>query len=136
MISSILNNQPSIRRNAIPPLAKAWLLTGFFLTFNWASGYAEPILDKAYHFLKVGRVDSAISIYQAYLSSHPTSMQAELAMSEIAMRRFDYPTARAILERALAQHPDSPEISATLGRLFQLWSNAPNGKVADNTFGK
>jgi Tfp pilus assembly protein PilF len=133
MISSILNNQPSNRRNAIPPMAKACLLTGLFLLCNLDNGYAEPVLDQAYHFLKVGRVDSAVSIYQAYLGSHPTSMQAELAMAEIAMRRFEYPTARAILERALAQHPNSPEVSATLGRLFQLWSNAPNGKVADNS---
>ena len=97
------------------------------------ASYADPILDKAQHFLQAGRVDAASSIYQSYLAEHPTSIPAELAMAEINRRRFDYPKARFILEKALAQHPGSPEISATLGRLFQLWSNAPSGKMADNS---
>jgi len=114
-------------------LANAGLLAGVIFFTSLSKGYADPILDKAYQFLQAGRVDAATSIYQAYLSQHPTSMRAELAMAEISMRRFEYPKARAILEKALAQHPDAPEISATLGRLFQLWSNAPSGKSSDGS---
>ncbi len=133
MIASILNNKPLKRFKPLLKLAKTCLLTGMLWSCSLSNAFAEPVLDKAYQFVKVGRVDAASSIYQAYLGEHPTAMQAELALSEIAMRRFEYAKARSILEKALAQHPEAPEISATLGRLFQLWSNAPNGKVADNS---
>ncbi len=93
---------------------------------------ADPALDKARDFLKTGRVDAASAIYQAYLQQHATSLQARLALAEISMRRFEYEKARSMLEKALAQHPESGETAAHLGRLFQLWSNSPAGKVADN----
>lgn len=97
------------------------------------SAYGDPILDKAASLLREGRSDAAIAIYQEYLKSHPASLNAELALANIAIRRFDYPQARGILERTLAQHPESAETAATLGRLFQLWQNSPTGKAADNT---
>lgn len=103
---------------------------------NWTAGIAahsEPVLDKAAQFLRDGRSDSAIAIYQAYLKSHPNSLAAELAMANIAIRRFEYPKAKGILESTLAQYPNSAETAATLGRLFQLWQNSPTGKVTDNT---
>ena len=133
MISSILNNQPFKHRKFLPELAKTCLLSGLVFISSLNAALADPVLDKAYQFLKVGRVDAATSIYQAYLGEPPTAMRAELALSEIAIRRFEYPKARSILEKTLAQHPEAPEVSATLGRLFQLWSNASNGKVADNS---
>lgn len=95
--------------------------------------YGDPILDKAASLLRDGRSDAAIAVYKEYLKSHPTSLNAELALAGIAIRRFDYPQARSILERTLAQHPESAETAATLGRLFQLWQNSPTGKVSDNT---
>jgi tetratricopeptide (TPR) repeat protein len=133
MISPIRKNQPARPRSLQRLLAQGGLLAGLFLFSSLTRGYADPILDKAYQFLQAGRVDAATSIYKAYLAQHPTSTRAELAMAEISMRRFEYPKARAILEKALAQHPDAPEISATLGRLFQLWANSPSGKAADNS---
>lgn len=96
-------------------------------------GYADPVLDKAQQLLKTGRAESATAIYTQYLQLHPTSLPAELALANIAMRRFEYTKARSILEKALAQHPDSAVTAATIGRLFQLWSNSPAGKVSDNS---
>lgn len=133
MISPIYQNRPTRSHSPKRLLAQAGLLSSLLLMLSMTKSYADPILDKAYQFLQAGRVDAATSIYQAYLTQHPTSMRAELAMAEINMRRFEYPKARSILEKALAQHPEAPEISATLGRLFQLWSNSPSGKTADNS---
>lgn len=133
MISPIWHNRPPSLLGNRGLLTQASLLALLCLASICNKGYADPVLDKAYQFLQAGRVDAATSIYQAYLASHPTSLQAELAMAEISRRRFEYPKARSILEKALAQHPGSPEVSASLGRLFQLWSNAPNGKVADSS---
>lgn len=104
-----------------------------WLLLQASPAFSDPILDKALKFLKEGRADAASAIYHQYLKQHPTSLTAQLALAEIAMRRFDYPLARSILERALAQHPDSPETAAMLGRLFHLWSKSPVGHVKDNT---
>lgn len=95
--------------------------------------YSESALDKAAQLLQDGRSTSAAAIYQEYLKAHPRDLKAQLAMADIAIRQFDYPKAKSVLEQALAQHPDSAETAATLGHLFQLWQNAPNGKLADNT---
>lgn len=108
------------------------LLLAFGVLFQ-APGFADPVLDKAQQFLKTGRAESATAIYIQYLQLHPASLPAELALANIAMRRFEYPKARKILEKALAQHPDSATTAATMGRLFQLWSNTPAGKVSDNS---
>ncbi|WP_303673931.1 tetratricopeptide repeat protein [Vampirovibrio chlorellavorus] len=95
--------------------------------------YGESALDKAAQLLQDGRATSAAAIYKEYLKVHPKDLNAQLAMANIAIRQFDYPKAKSVLEQALAQHPDSAETAATLGHLFQLWQNAPNGKLADNT---
>lgn len=95
--------------------------------------YSEDPLDKASQLLKDGRATSAMAVYQAYLQIHPSDLKAQLALANIAIRQFDYPKAKTILEKALAQHPNSAETAATLGHLFQLWQNAPNGKATDNT---
>lgn len=110
------------------------LACGVFLhCASLTNAYADPILDKAGDLLRNGRADAALAVYEAYLQSHPSNLNAQLAMANISMRRFDYPKAKSLLEKALAQHPDSAETAATLGRLFQLWQNSPTGKVADNT---
>lgn len=109
------------------------LWCGLLVITNASSAFADPILDKAQDFLRSGRADAATAIYTAYLQSHPKSLAAELALAQIAIRRFEYPKARTILEAALAQHPESAVTAANLGRLFQLWSNSPAGKVADNS---
>lgn len=96
------------------------------------AAHADPVLDKARELLKAGRSDAASSIYQEVLRQNPAALPPQLALAEIAMRRYQYAQARSILERALTQHPDSAETAASLGRLFQLWGNAPNGLVADN----
>ncbi len=89
---------------------------------------ADPVLDKAQTLLKTGHSDSAAAIYREYLRQHPGSLEAQRALAEIALRRFEYDTARAMLEKTLAQHPDAPEVAAELGRLYQLWSNLPGGE--------
>lgn len=114
-----------------PPLVL--LLCGLL---NWTlmnTAYSDPVLDKAAQLLEDGRSDSAIAVYQGYLKARPGDLKAALAMANIAIRRFEYPKARSILENTLAQHPDSAETAATLGRLFQLWQNSPTGKPADNS---
>jgi tetratricopeptide (TPR) repeat protein len=118
--------------SSTPPAWKAlWL--GLLIISTTANAFADPILDKAQDFLRSGRADAATAIYTAYLQRHPSSLPAELALAKIAIRRFEYAKARSILEAALTQHPDSAVTAAWLGRLFQLWSNSPAGKVADNS---
>lgn len=107
------------------------LLSGLSMTL--LSAQADLVLDKAQSLLKTGRADAAGAVYKAYWKANPTSLPAELALAEMAMRQFDYNQARNILEKALAQHPDSPEVAAMLGRLFQLWSNSPAGKPTDHS---
>lgn len=97
------------------------------------NGYTDPILDKAADLLRNGRADAALSVYHEYLKTHPGNLNAQLAMANVRMRRFQYAQAKSILESALSQHPESAETAASLGRLFQLWQNSPTGKVADNT---
>ncbi len=110
------------------------LISGVSLSaLTLTPAYSESALDKAAQLLKDGRATSASAIYQEYLKAHPRDLNAQLAMANIAIRQFEYPKARSVLEQALAQHPDSAETAATLGHLFQLWQNAPNGKLADNT---
>lgn len=93
-----------------------------------SAAWADPVLDKADHLLKTGRPDAAGAIYQAYLRQHPGSLEANMALAEIALRRFEYDQARRVLEKTLAQHPDAPQVAASLGRLYQLWSNIPGGE--------
>lgn len=133
MISLIF---PNVILNRLAPHSRC--IRGFSLAAAlWLSAspmvFADPILDKANHFLKTGRADAASAIYAQYLRLHPTSLPAELALAEIAMRQFNYPKARGILEQALAQHPDSGVTAASMGRLFQVSANSPAGKVADNS---
>jgi Flp pilus assembly protein TadD len=103
---------------------------------NWTlmnTAYSDPVLDKAAQLLVDGRSDSAMAVYQGYLKAHPDDLNAALAMANIAIRRLEYQKARIILENKLAEHPDSAETAATLGRLFQLWQNSPTGKLVDNS---
>jgi tetratricopeptide (TPR) repeat protein len=112
----------------------ALLISGLGLSaLTLAPAYGESALDKAAQLLQDGRSTSAAAIYQEYLKANPRDLNAQLAMANIAIRQFDYPKAKSVLEQALSQHPDSAETAATLGHLFQLWQNAPNGKLADNT---
>jgi tetratricopeptide (TPR) repeat protein len=127
-LKSLLHTLLHFRRAAQNGL---WLT--FFLLSIANKTYADPILDKAQAFLKAGRADAATAIYTQYLKLHPTSLPAELALAQVAVRRFEYPKARGILENALAQHPESAVTAASLGKLFQLWSNSPAGKVSDNS---
>ncbi len=94
---------------------------------------ADPILDKAAQLLKEGRSDSALAVYSEYLKAHPTNLSAELALANVAIRRFEHQKAKGILKKTQAQHPDSAETAATLGRLYQLWQNSPTGKTEDNS---
>lgn len=111
----------------------ALLCSLFLLLSATTEAYSDPILDKAGELLRNGRADAALAVYQEYLRAHPGNLNAQLASANIAIRRFEYPQAKSILERTLAQHPESAETAATLGKLFQLWQNSPTGKVADNT---
>jgi tetratricopeptide (TPR) repeat protein len=124
-----LNTIPFLRNK----LAMGFLLCGLLSWLMMNATYSDPVLDKAAQLLEDGRANPAIAVYQEYLKAHPHHLIAELALANIAMRQFDYPEARSILEKALAQHPDSAETAATLGRLFQLWQNSPTGKPADNS---
>lgn len=92
----------------------------------------DPILEKANALLRAGQAESAHAVYVEYLRKHPNALPAQLALAEIAYRRFDFDKARRILEHTLAKHPDSPEAAASLGRLYQLWANSPAGTPADN----
>lgn len=113
------------------------IATGILLTFlltssSTGNAFADPLLDKGAEMLKTGRVEPAIAVYTEALHRHPASIPAQLALANIAIRRFEFDKARKILERALAQHPESPEIAARLGSLFLQWANSPTGKAADN----
>lgn len=103
-----------------------------FLGQSQLTALADPILDKADALLKTGQADSATAIYKEYLRLHPKDVSTQLALATIAVRKFEFDKARKVLEITLAQHPDSAETAATLGRLFQQWANSPSGKVADN----
>ncbi|WP_373532313.1 tetratricopeptide repeat protein [Vampirovibrio sp.] len=133
MIPSFFANRLSTIPFLVSAPAFSLLLCGWL---NWAiiaPVYSDPVLDKAAQLLQNGRADSAMAVYQAYLKTHPRDLDAELALANIAIRRFEYDKAKRILENTLAQHPNSAETAATLGRLFQLWQNSPTGKVADNS---
>lgn len=118
-----------LKKKGLPGLVTTTLLLSQLSIF----AYCDPILDKAASLLREGRPDAASSIYSAYLKAYPTSLASQLALANIAMRRFEYAKARGMLEATLSQHPDSGETAATLGRLFQLWINSPSGKVVDNS---
>lgn len=133
MISLIIPKVLFHTSRGLPVSACKMALLGSLCLGLSATAYADPILDKAQQFLKTGRADSATAIYTEYLRQNPSSLPAELALANIAMRRFEYPKARNMLQTALAQHPDSAVTAATFGRLFQLWSNSPAGKVSDNS---
>lgn len=122
--------RPLSRPPAFPPHCKpGFVALGLFLLLSGQPCFADPILDKARDLLKQGRADAATAIYAKYLQANPSSLQAQLALAEITMRRFEYEKARGILERALAQHPDSAVTAATLARLYQLQINSPAGKT-------
>jgi tetratricopeptide (TPR) repeat protein len=100
--------------------------------FGMQAAFGDPLLDKGAEMLRAGRVEPAIAVYTEALRLHPGSIPAQLALANIAIRRFEFEKARRILEQALAQHPDSPEVAASLGSLFLHWANSPTGKAADN----
>ncbi|HEY9687294.1 MAG TPA: tetratricopeptide repeat protein [Coleofasciculaceae cyanobacterium] len=114
-------------------LKTSFALLGLLCALGQPHAQADPILDKAQSMLSQGRSEAATAIYAKYLQLHPTSLPAQWALAEIAIRRFEYSEARNILEHALAQHPESAETAAMLGRIYQLQTNSPVGKAANNS---
>ncbi len=128
---TVFFSRPPAQRHR-PLLAAVLLLASLTGTLTQAA-FADAVTDKADAFLRQGDVSAATSIYQAQLRQNPGNLHAQLAMAEMAQRRYNYPQTQKMLEQILAQHPESGEVNARLGRLYQLWMNSASGKPSDNS---
>jgi tetratricopeptide (TPR) repeat protein len=98
--------------------------------------YAEPtpdprILQKADALFADGDGTSAKAVYLATWQTYPQTANAAIGLAKIAMREYDYPTARDYLEQALAVAPERADILAEMARLFHLWTITPIGTRED-----
>src|SRR5262249_54831147 len=64
---------------------------------------------------KAGRLTDSISAYQEALRIAPHSMPAELGLAEAYRAIPNYEEAKRVLDRAIREHPKSPEPLAALG---------------------
>ena len=89
----------------------------------WVTNLAESVASHARVLEQQGRLDDAAAALQENLSSTtPTEQQqqAVLKLAEIAVAQKKLADAEAVLEKFLAQFPDSPAVGAALLALGEL----------------
>lgn len=90
----------------------------------------DPILLRGQALYKEGHGKPAHAIFEAYLQSHPHSVDARIWLARLARRNFDFPRAKAYLEAALALNPNRSDAVAELAYLYYQWSVTPVGEPA------
>jgi tetratricopeptide (TPR) repeat protein len=86
----------------------------------------QEALSKAEKLLKAGDGKAAKSIFQRVFQKYPQSVQARVGLAQIALREYQYETARMYLESAMVDAPDNINVVQELARLFHLWSADPS----------
>jgi tetratricopeptide (TPR) repeat protein len=86
----------------------------------------QEALSKADNLFKSGDGKAAKAIFQSVFQKYPQSVEARVGLARIAIREYQYETARMFLESAMVDAPDNVGVIQELARLFHLWSADPS----------
>ncbi len=83
--------------------------------------------------LKSGDAQRAESLLAAIIEQEPENWQACVTLAYLYQKKWDYPKAKILLNRAKAIAPKEPTVLAELGYLYFKWASQPHLKPSPPT---
>jgi tetratricopeptide (TPR) repeat protein len=126
LIALVLIDRPSLAQSFLPanPSPKKTLPAS--VSSARVITLQQEAISKADKLLKTGDGKAAKAIFQSVFQKYPQSVEARVGLAQIAVREYQYETARMYLESALVDAPNNVSVIQELARLFHLWSADPS----------